>query len=363
MKLVMTLLARDEADIVDAQIAFHLNAGVDFVVATDNRSVDGTAEIFERYERAGYLHLIREHADDMRQGEWVTRMARLAATDLSADWVINSDADEFWWPRAGSLKDVLATVPRRFGVVRGCWRHFVPRPDDGSCFAERMTVRLTRPAFAGDKRTVFHTHQKVAHRASPDVVVEAGNHYARGPGLDPLRAWHPIEVLHFSVRSIAQLERKGAGGWARNRDYVLAEHQLRLDDATRSRRLGVYFDSLAPTSDQLALGLADGTFVIDTRLRDVLRVLRQRNRVRGLPGFALPDWDGSDRLSFPRPSIQEDAAYASEASALVDLDGVVRAEERVEAIEARIAGLEHSWASRLIARGSRRPLPYTEPPR
>ena len=53
MKLVMTLLARDEADVVDAQIAFHLHAGVDFVVATDNRSTTATTEIFERYEREG----------------------------------------------------------------------------------------------------------------------------------------------------------------------------------------------------------------------------------------------------------------------------------------------------------------------
>ena len=60
MTLVMTLLVRDEADIVDAQIAFHLHAGVDFVVATDNRSQDGTTEILERYERAGVLHLLRE---------------------------------------------------------------------------------------------------------------------------------------------------------------------------------------------------------------------------------------------------------------------------------------------------------------
>ena len=37
MRIVMTLLARNEADIVDAQIAFHLAAGVDFVIATDNR--------------------------------------------------------------------------------------------------------------------------------------------------------------------------------------------------------------------------------------------------------------------------------------------------------------------------------------
>ena len=147
MKLVMTLLVRDEADILDAQIAFHLHAGVDFVIATDNRSTDGSTEILERYERAGVLHLIRELGDDMRQSEWVTRMARLAATGFDADWVLHADADEFWWPRGGSLKDVLATVPERYGVVRGCWRHYLPRPDDESFFAERMIVRLNEPAF------------------------------------------------------------------------------------------------------------------------------------------------------------------------------------------------------------------------
>ena len=212
-RVVMTLLARNEADIIDAQIAFHLSAGVDLIVATDNRSDDGTLEILERWERTGRLHLIREPGDDMRQAEWVTRMARFAATELAADWVINSDADEFWWPRGGTLKDVFETIPARFGVVRGCWRHFLPRPEGEADFAERMIVRLCEPAFPGDKRTIFHAHQKVAHRAVPDVEIEAGNHNAAGTGLEPFRAWHPIEVLHFSLRSAAQLASKSRGGW------------------------------------------------------------------------------------------------------------------------------------------------------
>ena len=42
MKLVMTLLARDEADIVDAQIAYHLHAGVDCVEQADVVLVPGS---------------------------------------------------------------------------------------------------------------------------------------------------------------------------------------------------------------------------------------------------------------------------------------------------------------------------------
>ena len=147
----MTVLARDEADILDAQIAFHLHAGVDFVIATDNRSSDGTTEILERYEREGSLRLIREDGVEVRQSEWVTHMARLAASEHQADWVVNTDADEFWWPREGSLKDVLAAVPHRFGVVRGAWRHFLPRPDDGGFFdtgadAEALVARPRDPS-------------------------------------------------------------------------------------------------------------------------------------------------------------------------------------------------------------------------
>ncbi len=47
----------------------------------------------------------------MRQDVWATEMAQQAAKGFGADWVINSDADEFWWPEeGGSLKNVLSLV-------------------------------------------------------------------------------------------------------------------------------------------------------------------------------------------------------------------------------------------------------------
>ena len=342
MRLVMTLLVRDEADIVDAQVAFHLHAGVDLVIATDNASSDGTTEILERYERAGRVRLLRELGDEVHQAEWVTRMARLAATEHDADWVINSDADEFWWPREGSLKDVLAAVPDRFGVVRGAWRHFLPRPDDGAFFAERMVVRLARPAHPGVKTTVFHAHQKVAHRAVADVQVEIGNHDAVGTGLLPLRGWLPIEVFHFSFRTVEQVEKKGRGGWWTRPAPDLAEHIALLGRASAEGRIEEHLRGLTVDEEEVRAGLADETFAIDTRLRDALRRLRREDGT-----FRPLDSGDPAQLDARHPTPEEDAEFAAEVAPLAEIDSVVRATDRADRLELRLARLEGEPPGRL----------------
>lgn len=49
----MTLLVRDEQDIIRENIEFHLSQGVSFFIVTDNLSADGTAAILKEYEEMG----------------------------------------------------------------------------------------------------------------------------------------------------------------------------------------------------------------------------------------------------------------------------------------------------------------------
>jgi hypothetical protein len=325
MKLVLTVLARDEADVIDAQVAFHLNAGVDFVIATDNNSQDGTTEILERYARDGVLHLIREPAEGLRQGPWVTRMARLAASEFRADWVINSDADEFWWPRGSSLKDVLAAVPPQYGIVEAFWRSFVPRPDDGALFAERMTARLSQHAPINDPTSFYRPVIKVAHRGDPNVTVGRGNHALADSPFVPLTTWHPVEVLHFPLRSRAQWMRKvelQGEAFTKHIERSGTGYHLKGYDALLGGQLDAQYNSLVVDDKAVARGVADGTLVLDTRLRDTLRMLRE-----GKP------------LSFPSPTDADDAAYAVEA-AVLDEAYAVRAQRQLDTLEQRLESLE-----------------------
>jgi Glycosyl transferase family 2 len=351
VKLVLTVLARDEADVIDAQVSYHLNAGVDFVIATDNASRDGTTEILESYERSACLRLIREPAEGLRQGEWVTHMARLATAEHGADWVINSDADEFWWPRGGSLKEVLGAVPERYGIVEAFWRSFVPRPDDGAAFCERMTYRLSSQAPINDPTSFYRPVVKVAHRGDPDVQVGRGNHDLIASPFRTLPSWHPVEVLHFPLRSQAQWRRKvELQGEAFSKHIARAGtgYHLKSYDALRTGRIDEQHDAMVVDDDAVELGLADGTLSADTRLRDALRTLRRDDSADGARRFALPS-ERAEPLSFPLPTIAEDGEYAAEAAALNEAY-VVRVQRRLDALEQRLRSLERRPLARLLPR-------------
>ena len=354
MTLVMTLLARDEIDVIDSWLAFHLNAGVDLVIATDNRSEDGTTEVLEEYVRSGHVHLIREPGEDLRQNEWVTRMARLAATEYGADWVINSDADEFWWPRGASLSAVLAAVPPRYGTVGAFLRVFCPRPGDEQ-FVERMTVRFSALAPINEPGSLYKPIRKIIHRGHPEIQVTRGNHALVDSPFKPLRGWFPIECLHFPLRSVAQCAHKAELQGDAFEKYIKrppTAYHADMYAALRGGRIAEYYEALVVSDDELERGVAEGRLVVDTRLRDALQQLRDASGERYLPPGDAPT------LRFPLPTLVDDAEYAVEAAVLGEAD-VVRLQRRLDELERRLRSVEQRLprrAYRKLTRTAQRAL-------
>ena len=270
MKLVMTLLVRDESDIIRENIEFHRAQGVDFIIAMDNLSQDSTPYILKEYEEQRVLYYIAQHDDDYNQAAWVTYMARMACSDFGADWVINNDADEFWWPAHGSLKTTFEAFPEQVNIVRAPRHNFVMTGDPQRPFWSRMIYREQQSKNPLGKPLP----PKVAHRALETIRVEQGNHSVSGFDSMAHASGEPIQVFHFPMRNLKQIEQKIAkGGAAYERNTVLTasvgstwRELYRQYQAEGS--LYNYYKQNSYSNEEIALALSANRLVTDTRLHD-----------------------------------------------------------------------------------------------
>ena len=77
MKLVMTLLVRNEEDILVMNLEHHLSQGVDFFIVTNNCSVDSTPKILQTYVDRGLMEVIDEPSDTYAQAVWVLSLIHI----------------------------------------------------------------------------------------------------------------------------------------------------------------------------------------------------------------------------------------------------------------------------------------------
>lgn len=302
----MTTVVADGVETLDSHIAFHLNAGVDLVLVATLGSQDDVATILEPYARNGRLRIL--HARDGGES-LMTDLARAAVTEHAADWVIPSLPTEFWWPRGESLKDVLDVVPQRYSVVQALVRSFAGGGGE-EFFADRMTLRTSLLADARAHDESPQRQLRPVYRAEQDLVIHPDD-WTLGGRRVPLRAWYPIEVFHFPMPASS------------------------IEEARLGERV------------------ANGELVVDTRLRDALRELRDERS----GGFGPPTAGEPRKIAFRVPTIVDDASYAVECAAVGEVD-LVRLDRHIRELELRIAALEaRFWPSvrRALRRLARRP--------
>jgi hypothetical protein len=278
MRLILTLLCRNEIDIIENMIRFHLGQGVDIIVATDNGSSDGTRECLKRYVQSGRLLLIDQPESTHDQAIWVSAMAQIATEQLGADWLIHSDADEFWWPHNGDLKTALQAVPPGVVALTVGRTNFLPPPGnsgqaglDSGCFHQRQLLR--------ERCSLNSLGQplpgKICHRALADISISDGNHGAAlaGQTLSAPKT-SAIEILHFPIRSLEQFRAKithGAQALANNprlHPQVGATWRQVYQEHVLVGTLGAYYDSLCLTTDERERLIQEGRLLNDPRLHD-----------------------------------------------------------------------------------------------
>lgn len=209
-KLVMTLLVRDEEDIVRYNIDFHLNKGVDFIIATDNSSTDATRDILREYEKRGVLHLIDEPTHNHDQAEWNNRMAEMARAQYGADIIFHCDADEFWYPRSGNLKDEILKRQEDILVV-DVVNVLLQDKGGGEAFPKDTKFSVVNPIVAEDYLEETKHKNLFYFKYPPKVVfkpikklllVAQGNHFVTNKDERITEGKsHDILIYHYPIRS------------------------------------------------------------------------------------------------------------------------------------------------------------------
>jgi len=106
-KLIMTLVVKNEEDILETNIRFHHAMGVDGFIVSSHNCTDRTDEILERLQKEGLVLAILKRTDlEHKLSAWVEEMIFLARK-FGARWVINADADEFYYSAQLDLKESI----------------------------------------------------------------------------------------------------------------------------------------------------------------------------------------------------------------------------------------------------------------
>jgi len=263
MKIVMTILVRNEDDIIGENLKYHLNNGVDFFIITDHHSTDGTLDILREYEARGVADVRVEKSNEHHQAQWVTDMARRASDIYRADWVINNDADEFWIPKKGNLKDFFETVDPKIYKIHAPRFDFFYRPFKNVKFYDAMIFR-----------EFVRRWTKCCHRAISDIVVEVGNHDATSESLSGSLSMESIDLLvhHYPIRSLERYKKKMIEGTTSvlstpGIPQELFFHWKQALQAIQNNTFEEFIKKSMKTDDQINEGIRNYKLILDDTLQ------------------------------------------------------------------------------------------------
>ena len=292
-KIILFTAPSDQGDILQDFLDWHLELGVDLILAMDHGSTDGSRELLEQYARTRPVVWFPVRERDIRKYSPADELAALARDRYGADWIIHCDVDEFLCTSGSNLRTILRhadsegitliNVPRR--TMTGA-----PLPP-GRRATQALTLRIDR--------TVEPTplQQVTWDLPAPFVFLEVGGHLVvRASAFDRYGAgahvgtttWGKAEtlddlyILHYAIRGFESLQTKvrNTASWLEANAHLAAGmcwHWRRWIDLSDKGLLREDYDQQFVSHERARQLVEQGVCVVD---ETVSRWLAERERSR-----------------------------------------------------------------------------------
>jgi hypothetical protein len=279
MRIAANLGVLDEVELVVPCIEHLRSIGVDLIVVTDLGSVDGTELLLRDLAAAPDIRLIQYARDEDPWG-YQERMFEQTAADPSVDRVLALDADEFWLPESGDLKQTAALADADFLSVTRLNIPLVlggpPLPTTIPPERYDALYLLARPTDGSPLRTgADATLPWIVTRVLPKVIanpkairgLQLGGHGVVFDEHRPPRGHVPedLVIAHLPFSTELRFRRKLAN-IARTMPHFghhlgpgQAWHWRRWIEVAATGHLAEEFQRQALTPEQFGAALADGT--------------------------------------------------------------------------------------------------------
>jgi hypothetical protein len=219
MKVVLITAPSDQGDILQDFLDWHLDLGVDLILAMDHGSTDGSIELLDRYARTRPVVWFPVAERDIRKYSPADELAALARDRYHADWIIHCDVDEFLATSGAPLRAVLeqaeqaglslVSLPRR--TMTG------PLMKPGEKATAALTIRIDRTVgLTPDQLINWELPAPFAFLNVGDhLIVRASTFDRYGPGAHGGIATRGtsgsidgVYIMHYAMRGFESLQAK-----------------------------------------------------------------------------------------------------------------------------------------------------------
>ena len=209
MKIISITTIKNEADIIESFIRYHLNI-VDEMIILNNGSTDDTNDILNHLMEENLPIIILNDYDRYFEPlEKYNCLLRLAVNEYDADIICPLDVDEFITCPTGNPREIIEKIPQ-FTYYRVKWKTYIPSKFDDNTikFIPSRIVHVRDEKIETFYKTIL-TKDLVKQY---NVRLTTGNHDLKFQDQFEKNITceeHPdLKIAHFPLRSIEQMTSK-----------------------------------------------------------------------------------------------------------------------------------------------------------